>query len=173
MGLFFVNAERARTELARQGEEKQRQEAQTQEKQAETQRAEAARQRDETEAVLQFVENRIFAAARPENQEGGLGRDVTLARAVEAALPFVAEGFKDRPLTEARLRITLGTSFDYLGKPEIAERQYSRARELRQAKLGPDHPDTLLSMNNLAISYDDPRPPRRGAGPSARRRSSS
>ena len=26
---------------------------------------------------------------------------------------------------------------------------------LRKAKLGPDHPDTLTSMNNLANSYDD------------------
>ncbi len=26
---------------------------------------------------------------------------------------------------------------------------------LRKAKLGPDHPDTLKSMNNLAISYAD------------------
>ena len=34
----------------------------------------------ETRAVLDFVQDRIFAAARPEGQEGGLGRDVTLRR---------------------------------------------------------------------------------------------
>ncbi len=152
-GLLLVNAERARTEMARQGEEKQRKEAQRQGKVAEAQRAEAARQRDETEAVLQFVQNQVFSAARPENEKGGLGHDVTLARAIEAALPFVTEGFKGRPLTEARLRMTLGTSFLYLGEPLIAERQYSRARELYAVKLGPDHPDTLNSMMGLANSY--------------------
>lgn len=138
-GLFFVNAERARTELARQDEEKQR--------------IEATRQRDETEAVLGFVENQVFAAARPENQEGGLGHDVSLARAIQSAVPFVADGFQDRPLTEARLRRTLGTSFWYLNKPEIAEVQYRRARELYTTRLGPDHGDTLSSMFGLANSY--------------------
>src|SRR5262249_12559298 len=35
----------------------------------------------ETKAVLEFVEERVFAAARPGGQAGGLGRDVTLGRA--------------------------------------------------------------------------------------------
>jgi hypothetical protein len=65
----------------------------------------------ETKAVLDFVENRVFAALRPEGQEGGLGRGVTLLQAVEAALPFAEKCFKDRPLIEARLRMTLGRSF--------------------------------------------------------------
>ena len=28
-----------------------------------------------------------------------------------------------------------------------------KARATRQAKLGPEHPDTLTSMNNLAVAY--------------------
>ena len=45
----------------------------------------------ETQAVLGFVQHRIFAAALPEGRQGGLGREVSLRRAIEAALPFVDE----------------------------------------------------------------------------------
>ena len=67
--------------------------------------------------MLGFVENKVFAAARPKDVAGGLGYNVTLADAVTAALPFIEEGFPGKPLTEARLRTTIGRSFDYLGKP--------------------------------------------------------
>jgi tetratricopeptide (TPR) repeat protein len=107
----------------------------------------------ETRAVLDFVQNQILAAARPEKLEGGLGRDVTLQRALEHALPAVDESFARQPLTEARLRMTLGKSFLYLSKPEIAVDQFQRARTLYARHRGPDHPDTLASMYNLGSSY--------------------
>ena len=49
-----------------------------------------------------------------------------LADAVTAALPAIEDGFPDKPLTEARLRRTIGISFLCLGKPEIAARQSRR-----------------------------------------------
>jgi serine/threonine protein kinase/tetratricopeptide (TPR) repeat protein len=109
----------------------------------------------ETQAVLDFVENQIFAAARPEGQAGGLGREVTLRRAIEAALPLVDKSFRDQPLIEARLRMTLGTSFYYLGEAKIAAEQYQIARPLYSKHLGPDDPATLRSMAGLANSYVD------------------
>jgi serine/threonine protein kinase/tetratricopeptide (TPR) repeat protein len=109
--------------------------------------------REQAEKVLEFVEKRVFAAARPEGQEGGLGHAVTLRRAIESALPFVAKSFTDQPLIEARLRVTLGISFSYLGEPKIAAEQYEASRALCSQHLGPDHPDTLASMNDLASSY--------------------
>jgi len=98
VGLFFLNAEKNRTELARQGEESQRIEAQAQEA--------------VTRATLDFVESKVFAAARPKDQEGGMGYDVKLADALKASLRFVETRFKDQPLVEARLRLTLGNSFE-------------------------------------------------------------
>ena len=115
--------------------------------------AEERKAKETVEAVLGFVENRVFAAARPKGQQGGLGYDVKLADAVTAALPFLEKGFHDRPLTEARLRRTIGISFIYLGKPEIAAGQFEAARSLSSRHLGPDHPHALASMNNLASSY--------------------
>ncbi len=118
-------------------------------------RAEAgSRQREaETQAVLDFVENKIIAAARPEGEAGGLGHDVTLRRAVEAALPFMETSLTDQPLIEARLRMTLGKSFRLLGEAGIAADQYHKARALFTKELGPDHCDTLSSMSGLANSY--------------------
>ena len=46
--------------------------------------------------MLGFVENKIFAAARPKDQEGGLGYDVKLADAITAALPSIEKGFPDQ-----------------------------------------------------------------------------
>jgi serine/threonine protein kinase len=113
-----------------------------------------ARARDaETTAVLDFVESKIFAAARPEGRAGGLGHEVKLRQALEAALPFVAKNFADQPLIEARLRRTLGLSFRYLGKEDVAAEQFDAARTLYTKHRGPDHPDTLASINNLANSY--------------------
>jgi serine/threonine protein kinase/tetratricopeptide (TPR) repeat protein len=107
----------------------------------------------ETRAALDFVENMVFAAARPEGEEGGLGREATLRAAVEAALPFVEASFTKEPLIEARLRMTLGKSFADLGEARIAANQYQKARALYTQHRGPDHPDTLRSMVGLADSY--------------------
>jgi serine/threonine protein kinase len=121
--------------------------------QAERAKQEAEARAAETRAVLDFVENKIFAAARPEGQDGGLGREVTLRHAIDAALPFVEKSFTDQPLIEARLRMTLGVSLLDLGEAKRAEEQFEKARSIRTKHLGPDHPDTLTSMDGLAMSY--------------------
>jgi eukaryotic-like serine/threonine-protein kinase len=154
-------AERDEREQARQAETAQRLRAEENEQKAiaavasEKQAKQAAEQSaTESKAVLDFVQDKVFAAARPMGQDGGLGHEVTLRMAVEAALPYVEKSFTDQPLIEARLRMTLGNSFRYLGQAVVAEQQFRRARDLFTAKLGPDHPDTLKSMHSLANSYD-------------------
>jgi eukaryotic-like serine/threonine-protein kinase len=107
----------------------------------------------ETQAVLTFLEDRILSAARPRGYEGGLGPEVTLRSAIDAALPFVETGLKDQPLTEARLRLTLGNSYWYLGDGKAAEAQYAPARAIRARLLGPAHPDTLGCAIQIGISY--------------------
>ena len=108
----------------------------------------------ETKAVLEFFQNRVLAAARPQDQEGGLGKDVTLRAAVDAAETGIEKTFADQPTAEASIRDSLGLSYLYLGEPALAIRQHELALALRrQAKLGPDHPDTLTSMNDLAVAY--------------------
>jgi tetratricopeptide (TPR) repeat protein len=164
LGAVLDVQRRANTELATKNDdlEQERQRALANEQRAlaaaaaEKSAKETAQAREsETRAVLDFVQNRVFAAARPKDQEGGMGYDVKLADALKAALPFVESGFRETPLIEARLRMTLGRSFAYLGNHEIAADQFQRARLAYSAALGPDHPDTLMSMNNLAGTYRD------------------
>jgi eukaryotic-like serine/threonine-protein kinase len=114
---------------------------------------EARDRAEELRAVLDFVDNQILAAARPLGQEGGLGRQVTLRQAIESALPYIEESFRDRPLIEARLLETIAASFLYLGDGKAAEMQFERCRAIRTAMLGPDHPDTLFAMNRLGYAY--------------------
>jgi non-specific serine/threonine protein kinase/serine/threonine-protein kinase len=107
----------------------------------------------ETKAALKFVEDKVFAAARPAGQEGGMGRDVTLAKAIESAVPYVTQSFASQPLIEARLRLTLGKSFYFLGQAKKAAEQEEAARSLYARYLGADDPQTLQAMHNLASSW--------------------
>jgi serine/threonine protein kinase len=107
----------------------------------------------ETKAALGFVEDKVFAAARPQGQSGGLGREVTLGKAIESAVPYVTQSFPSQPLIEARLRLTLGKSFYFLGEAQKAAEQEDAARAIYTRNLGPDDPLTLQAMHNLASSY--------------------
>jgi serine/threonine protein kinase len=144
----MIRAEAARRDaVAAQLAEAERAEGERQAKQ------QALQRESEMRAVLDFVENKVFAAARPKDQEGGQGYDVKLADAVKAALPFVDKGFTGKPLIEAHLRMTMGASFWYLGDARTAIQQFQAARELYTALLGAEHENTLTSMRMLANSY--------------------
>jgi tetratricopeptide (TPR) repeat protein len=47
----------------------------------------------------------------------------------------------------------LAASYTYLGRYADAIKLHEETLALRKVKLGPDHPDTLVSMNDLALSY--------------------
>ncbi len=107
----------------------------------------------ETRAVLDFVTNRIFAAARPEGVEGGLGREVTLRQALNESLPFLENAFVEQPLIEAKLRMTLGLSYYFLGEDTVAHDQIQAARSLFSLHAATDDPDALWSVTFLAMTY--------------------
>jgi eukaryotic-like serine/threonine-protein kinase len=107
----------------------------------------------EARAVLEFVQNRIFAAARPLGQASGLGKDVTLKSTLVSALPYVEKSFAEQPLVEARLRQTLGNSFLFLGETQSAVDQIEWAHAIHGRLLGPSDAATLSSANDLANSY--------------------
>jgi len=98
-------------------------------------------------------EEKVLAATRPEGQEGGLGKDVTIRRAMDAAEPKIREAFRDEPGIEASIRDTLGQTYFYLGELPFAIAQLERSVLLRRQTLGRDHPDTLDSSGNLAAAY--------------------
>ncbi len=57
------------------------------------------------------------------------------------------------PLVVAAMQIKFGNSLVGLGEPGKAIVLLEKARATRQAKLGPEHLDTLCSMNELALAY--------------------
>ena len=132
-------------------------------RQAELKRAEAEARADEeikrreaeadARVVLQFFQDHVLAAARPESQDGGLGHDVTIRAAVDAAEPLIKRAFSDRPQVEASIRFVLGESYLCLGQPALATRQFERSRELRLASFAKDHPTVLSSTNQLALAF--------------------
>lgn len=117
---------------------------------AEQAKAEAEVRAAESLAMLQFFSNRVLAAAKPEDQEGGLGREVKLKEAIRAALPYLENSFKKQPLVEARLRAIIGQVFYELGEIDVAEASVIRARQLFTAHAGPSHQETLDAVNLLA-----------------------
>jgi serine/threonine protein kinase/tetratricopeptide (TPR) repeat protein len=113
------------------------------------QRGEAS-QRRQAETVLRFVQDHVFAAARPVDRPGGMGPNVSLRKALDSALEAVESNFATEPVVAARVRMTLGMSYWYLGEDRIAADQFRRAGSLFRSQVGPDDPDTLASMHHLA-----------------------
>jgi tetratricopeptide (TPR) repeat protein len=103
--------------------------------------------------LLEFFRDRFLAAAKPKGQKGGLGANVTIRAALEAAAPHVADVFRDQPWAEASLRCVFGQTYVYMGEWELAARQYARALEHGRAWWGSDDPVTLEMMASLAIAY--------------------
>src|SRR4029453_10444334 len=83
--------------------------------------------------------------------EGGLGKDATIRAALDRAEPEIAQAFADQPLAEASIRHTMGRSYWHLGELRPALRQNDRALTLQRQLLGPEHPETLGTMNNLGL----------------------
>jgi eukaryotic-like serine/threonine-protein kinase len=120
---------------------------------AETEGDRAKRSAAESRAVLGFFLNRVVAAARPGGQAGGQGYDVTLRAALDAAERSVAADFAAQPEIEAAVRKTLGESYFFLGDAAKAVEQFERVRTLGAADVGPDRPQSLEFLDNLAVAY--------------------
>ena len=146
VGLFRAESARREAVLSAEREADER-------KRADAAKVEAQAKEAEANAVVTFFQETVFAAARPKGQNGGLGHDVSLRDAIAASVPTIEIGFAEQPLVEARLRYALGISFNYLAEYELARDQLERARALFTKHAGPDHPDTLTSMNSLSNSY--------------------
>jgi len=125
------------------------------EKTAKNEETKAKNSESESRAMLDFLESKVLAAARPRDWEGGLGIDATIRAALDAAEPGIRGSFGDQPKVEASIPNTLGTSYLYLGDAGLAIRQFERAVAARRQILGPDSSESLKAMNNLAYAYRD------------------
>jgi serine/threonine protein kinase len=98
----------------------------------------ARRERDKAQAINQFLQE-IISSADPTVA----GKDITVLQALNAAESRVASGFPNNPLIEAAVRSTLGWTYFNLGEYDRANRQITRAVELRQANAQANAPETF------------------------------
>ncbi|MBX9580103.1 MAG: serine/threonine-protein kinase [Gemmataceae bacterium] len=80
--------------------------------------------------------------------------DVVLADRLAAAADQLDGEAVGDPQLVAALQNQLGLSLTYLGFPARAVPLLEKGRATLAATLGPDHPDTLAGMNNLAGAYE-------------------
>ncbi len=112
---------------------------------AEGARREAVSSQEESDLVVQYLDQ-MLDSVKPEE----LGRDVLVRDVLEAAARTIDRDLRDRPRIEARLRDTIGTSFLSLGDFAAAEQQLLKAEEIRLRELGPEDSLTIGTRVNLA-----------------------
>ena len=115
-------------------------------------RAEASAQ-----AVNDFLQNDLLAQASAATQSGPSTKpdpDLKVRTALDRAAQRIEGKFSKQPEVEAAIRNTIGQTYTDLGLLPEATKQLERALDLRRRVLGPEHPDTLSSMSNLAAVYD-------------------
>jgi non-specific serine/threonine protein kinase/serine/threonine-protein kinase len=112
-------------------------------------RDEAEAARDEAVLVTATLEE-MLASVDPTKS----GRDVTVLEMLDETAKTLGEKFHDQPLIEARLRYTVGRTYDELSEFDAAEKHLRRAVEIRSARLGVEDPGTLDARNRLARVYE-------------------
>lgn len=116
----------------------------------------ALQSEENTERVLEFLLRRVVSAARPPDDDGeGLGREVTLLQALQAAEPLIPEAFAGQPLAERKLRQSLADTFSLLGLAtnEVANRE--RVLALSVAQFGSTSLEAISNRQALAEAYRD------------------
>lgn len=95
-----------------------------------TEAANATRSEQNTATVLKFFTEKVLAAARPEDEEGGLGYDATIRAAIDAAEPLISPAFHEQPQVEAWIRISMARTYLSLGNANSAIHQLERSEQL-------------------------------------------
>jgi serine/threonine protein kinase/tetratricopeptide (TPR) repeat protein len=167
---------------AKQDADAKRAEAETQQRRAEAGeklagerlvQVEAEKKRTEEEkqiavAVKDFLQNKLLGQADVSKQANALLAAGSLATAAkhdrtilellnqaaqELSEAKIESNFPNQPILQAEILDTVGTTYQGAGEPGRAIEFLQRSLALCKAKLGIDHPDTLNTMNNLALAY--------------------
>jgi tetratricopeptide (TPR) repeat protein len=122
-------------------------------------RAEAKQQ--EAERNLAFAKKgneilgSVFTGLDPKKiaESGRPLQDVLRENLTKAVKELEGSAIGD-PLEVAAMQNKLGVSLIGLGEAGMAVEVFQKELDTRKAKLGPDHPDTLMSVNNLATALE-------------------
>ncbi|MGB0716109.1 MAG: tetratricopeptide repeat protein [Phycisphaerae bacterium] len=139
---FALQARQAEAEKEAQYKEAVQAKAKAEEKQLEAQQ-----QADIAQAVNEFLNDDLLAAADPMRTSN---RQLTVRQAVDAAEEKVTKAFQDQPLIEAAIRMTLGQTYRNLGEYAKSISNLERALEIRLREREPSHADVAETRLNLA-----------------------
>lgn len=82
------------------------------------------------------------------------GREIKVVELLDnAAKKLETTELADQPAQRAKLQDTLGSTYYSLGLYRQAIPLQEQVRDYDLATSGPEHPDTLVAINNLALSY--------------------
>ena len=161
--------ERAKGErLAKLDAEAKQTEAERQKRRAEAGEKQAEEEKQIAQAVQDFLRYKLLRQADSWTQAdtllqaGGLSADTKenptirelLDRAAKELAPeTINANFPSQPLVQAEILRTVGDTYCGVGEYERAIGFLERSVALSRQLLGPDHPETLTSKNNIASTY--------------------
>src|SRR5229473_4461998 len=111
----------------------------------------ANRERDRATRITGFMTG-MFQVSDPSEQRGN---SVTAREILDKASKDIETGLAKDPETQAQMMHVMGDVYEKLGLYPRAQALQQQSMEIRQRVLGPEHPDTLTSMNDLATDLDD------------------
>ncbi|MGB2865590.1 MAG: serine/threonine-protein kinase [Sedimentisphaerales bacterium] len=109
-----------------------------------------ARTRAESQLIANFLKNDVLGSAS-RAKEG----EATVSYVLDAASKTLEGKFKDKPLIEASIRLTLGWTYRAIGESNQAEQHFLGAIEIYRQHYGQEHPDTLLATDGIGWVYQD------------------
>jgi len=110
------------------------------------------RERDRANRITDFMTG-MFKVSDPSEARGN---SITAREILDKASKDIDTGLSKDPELQAQMMHVMGIVYTNLGLYPRAQSLLERAVDIRRRVLGPEHPDTLLSMNDLATNqyYD-------------------
>jgi serine/threonine protein kinase len=133
---------------ARRDERQQRILALSKASEAQSNAIKATEEKDRAEKALRFL---VDTFRKPDPSIDG--RTLKVVDLLDHAVKDLDPSFSDQPLMKATLLSAIGETFSGLGMHTESLAAFKRALYVRRESLGEDHPDTLNSMNHLAMAY--------------------
>jgi len=137
---------------ARQARAAQRQ-AKAERDQALVEKQRANEQARIAQAVQDFLNDDLLRQSDIFEQGSNVHRDLKVREALDRAAAQIGDRFKDQPLVEAAIRSAIGDAYLGLNLEAEAQKHLTAAWEIRQRTLGPQAPETLQSLCDLAYCY--------------------
>jgi serine/threonine protein kinase/tetratricopeptide (TPR) repeat protein len=102
-------------------------------------------------AVNTFLLDDLLAEAAPE--QNARDRRVTVEELLARAAKKIDGRFEQQPVIEAAIRQTIGVTYRKMGDNAAALPHLERALTIRRTILGPEHFDTITTMNSLGVLH--------------------